>query len=350
MAVREWSLADLAAHIGASLRGSAEHRVSGLHTLRDANPSQVSFLANPRYRSELAMTQAGAVLLREADAEGFAGNALIIANPYLAYAGLSRLFDRTPVPAEGIHPSATVAPSAQIAASASIGPRVVIGENVVIGAGSRVEAGCVVGDGCVIGSDCRLRANVTLYHECILGDRVQIHSGAVIGADGFGFANDKGSWVKISQIGRVRIHDDVDIGANTTVDRGALGDTVLHEGVIIDNLVQVAHNVEIGAHTAIAACTGISGSTRIGRYCTLAGGVGLVGHIELCDHVHITGMTMITKSITEPGAYSSGTAFDQSDRWKKMAVRLRQLDEMAKTVQRLNRCMPERDSQDPAKR
>lgn len=347
MSQLSWCLADLATELGAEVRGNPEHVVTGVHTLRAAGSTDVSFLANPLYRPELASTRAGAVLMRPEDVEGFAGNALLLANPYLGYARLAKLFDRTPRPAAGIHPSAVVAEDAVIDPSVSIGPRVVVESGVTIGAGTVIEAGVVVGARCVIGRDCRLRANVTLYHECQLGDRVQIHSGAVIGADGFGFANDKGNWVKIAQIGRVVIHDDVDIGANTTVDRGALGDTILHSGVIIDNLVQVAHNVEIGENSAIAGCTGISGSTRIGRNCTLAGGVGLVGHIELCDRVHVTGMTMITKSITEPGAYSSGTAFDSTDRWKRMAVRLKQLDDMAGKLRKMEKEVAELRRQDP---
>ncbi len=327
-----WSLAEIAARVGAELRGDAGHIVTGLNTLAGAGPDQVSFLANPRYRPDLASTRAGAVLLRAQDAEDYSGNALLLANPYLAYAQLAAFFDRTPRPAAGIHATAVVGDRACIDASAAIGPRAVIGDDVEIGAGTVVEAGAVIQARARIGNDCRIRANAVIYHDCIVGNRVNIHSGAVIGGDGFGFANDKGRWRKIAQIGRVVIHDDVDIGANTTVDRGALGDTEIHEGVIIDNLVQVAHNVVIGAHTAIAACCGISGSTRIGTHCVLAGGVGVVGHIEIADHVQLTGMTMVTKSITEPGSYSSGTGFQSSEGWKKSAVRFRQLDEMARRL------------------
>ncbi len=332
-----WSLADIAARVGAELRGEGAYRISGLQTLAAAGPEHISFLANPLYRPELAKSAAGAVLLRPADAEGFSGNALILANPYLAYAQLAALFDRTPRPAAGVHASAIVSASARIDATAAIGPRAVIGDEVEIGPGTVVEAGAVIQDRTRIGRDSRIRANAVIYHDCMLGDRVNIHSGAIIGGDGFGFANDRGRWRKIAQIGRVVIHDDVDIGANTTVDRGALGDTEIHEGVIIDNQVQVAHNVVIGSHTAIAACCGISGSTRIGAYCVLAGGVGLVGHIEIADKVQITGMTMVTKSITEPGSYSSGTAFEPSERWKKTAVRIKQLDEMARRLRELER-------------
>lgn len=332
---QRWTLAELAAQVDAELRGQGACVIRGLHTLSGAGPDQLAFLANPLYKAELKTTHAAAVILRAEDAADFNGNALILANPYLAYARLARLFDRTPRPSAGIHASAIVSSSARIDASAAIGPRAVIGDEVSIGAGSVIEAGAVVQARTVIGSDCRIRANAVVYHDCVIGDRVNIHSGAVIGGDGFGFANDRGRWQKIAQIGRVVVHNDVDIGANTTVDRGALDDTVIHEGVIIDNLVQIAHNVVIGAHTAIAACCGISGSTKIGAYCVLAGGVGLVGHIEIADKVQITGMTMVTKSITTPGSYSSGTAFEPSERWKKTAVRVKQLDDMARRLRQM---------------
>lgn len=323
------------AHPGVELRGDPDCEIEGLHTLSCAGPRQLSFLSNPRYKSALKETSAAAVLLRPEDAGDFAGNAVLLLQPYVAYAQLAARFDRTPGPDTGIHASAVVSPSARIGAGAAIGPRAVIGDDVVIGAGTVVDAGAVIHARTTIGSDSRIRSNAVIYHDCMIGDRVNIHAGAVIGGDGFGFANDRGQWRKIAQIGRVVIHDDVDIGANTTVDRGALDDTVIHEGVIIDNLVQIAHNVVIGPHTAIAACCGISGSTRIGARCVLAGGVGLVGHIEIADGVQITGMTMVTKSITEPGSYSSGTAFETSDRWKKTAVRLRQLDDMARRLREL---------------
>lgn len=330
----QWTLAELAQKLDATVRGNPAHSVSGLNTLRSAGPDQLTFLANPLYAAELRQTRAGAVLIREADAVGYEGNALILANPYLAYAKLSRLFDRTPHP-EGVHPSAVVAASARLGEGVAVGPLAVIGDEVEIGAGSVIEAGAVIHARTRIGANCRIRSNAVIYHDCVLGDRVNIHSGAIIGGDGFGFANDRGRWEKIAQIGRVVIHNDVDIGANTTVDRGALEDTEIHNGVIIDNQVQIAHNVVIGAHTAIAACCGISGSTRIGAYCVLAGGVGLVGHIEIADKVMLTGMTMVTKSITASGSYSSGTAFDTTDNWKKMAVRLRRLDDMARRVKDL---------------
>ncbi|MGH8493457.1 MAG: UDP-3-O-(3-hydroxymyristoyl)glucosamine N-acyltransferase [Moraxellaceae bacterium] len=333
--VPSWTLAEIAAHVGAELRGNAELRVSGLQTLSGAGPEHISFLSNPHYRPELSTTRAAAVLLRPDDAQDFTGNALVLANPYVAYAQLAALFDRTPRPVAGTHASAVVSASARIDASAAIGPRAVIGDEVEIGAGTVVEAGAVIQARARLGRDCRVRANAVIYHDCVLGDRVNIHSGSVIGGDGFGFANDKGRWHKIAQIGRVVIHDDVDIGANCTIDRGAIGDTEIHEGVIIDNLVHLAHNVVIGAHTAIAACCGISGSTRVGAYCVLAGKVGVVGHIEITDHVQLTGMTMVTKSISEPGSYSSGTGFQPSASWKRSAVRFRHLDEMARRLREI---------------
>lgn len=330
-----WTLAELADKLGAELRGDPLLQISGVHTLAAAGPHQLSFLANPRYAGELQQTHAGAVLLRPADAGEFAGNALLLANPYLGYARVARLFDRTPRPSAGVHPSAVVSASAQLDASVAVGPCAVVGDDVIIGPGSVIEAGAVIQARTRVGQDCRIRANAVIYHDCLLGDRVNIHSGAIIGSDGFGFANDAGRWEKIAQIGRVVIHDDVDIGANTTIDRGALDDTVIHQGVIIDNQVHLAHNVVIGAFTAIAGCVGIAGSSRIGAYCVLAGGVGVAGHLEVCDKVQFTGMTMVTKSITTPGSYSSGTGMEPTSSWRKTAVRLRQLDDMAHRLREL---------------
>lgn len=329
------TLAELAALTGATLRGDGTRPIDGLGTLKSATAGQLSFLANPLYKAALAGTGAGAVLLRPEDADGFSGDALIIDNPYAAFARLTHLFDRTPVPDPGVHARACVHPEACIGEGSAVGAGAVIEAGAVIGPGCVVEPGAFIGARTRLGARCRIRANAVIHHDCVLGDRVIIHSGAVIGDDGFGFAPANGRWNKIAQIGRVVIHDDADIGANTTIDRGALDDTVIGTGAIIDNLVQIAHNVEIGAHTAIAACCGISGSTKIGAWCVLAGGVGLVGHIEICDQVHITGMTMVTKSITKPGSYSSGTAFDATDNWKKMAVRLKKLDEMARRLREL---------------
>ena len=302
MTGHSYSLAELAARVGAELRGDPERRIRGLDTLQEAGPEQLTFLANAQYRKYLAQTQAGAVLLTPADAEGFAGDALVLDNPYLAFARLSHLFDPKPVAAAGIHPSAVIAEGAQVDPSASIGPGVVIEAGARVGARVTVGAHSYIGARSSIDEDGWLAPRVTLYHDVRIGKRVVIQSGAVIGGEGFGFANNKGVWEKIAQIGGVTIGDDVEIGANTTIDRGALSDTVIGNGVKLDNQIMIAHNVQIGDHTAMAGCCGISGSTKIGRHCMIAGGVGMVGHIEVCDNVFVTGMTMVTRSITEPGA------------------------------------------------
>jgi UDP-3-O-[3-hydroxymyristoyl] glucosamine N-acyltransferase len=331
------TLGQLAERLGATLRGAEAQVITGLATLQEAGPEQLSFLANAQYRKYLAQTQAGAVLLTAADAEGYAGDALIVANPYLAYAQLSHLFDRKPKAAAGIHATAHVAEDAVVDPSASIGPYAVIESGARIGAEVCIGAHCVIGARSVIGDGGWLAPRVTLYHDVRIGKRVVIQSGAVIGGEGFGFANEKGVWQKIAQIGGVTIGDDVEIGANTTVDRGALSDTLIGNGVKLDNQIMIAHNVQVGDNTAMAGCCGISGSTKIGRNCMIAGGVGMVGHIEVCDNVFVTGMTMVTRSITEPGAYSSGTAMQPAGEWKKSAARIRQLDEMAKRLRELEK-------------
>ena len=332
-----FSLAQLAEELGARLVGNASKRITGLAALEDADSDQVSFLANRQFRKLLVDSRAGALLLTEADAADFSGNALVVKDPYVAYARLSHRFDPKPLAASGVHPTAVVAPTAQVDPSAAVGPGVVIEEDVVIGADVTLGAHCFIGARCEIGDGSWLAPRVTLYHDVRMGQRVVIQSGAVIGGEGFGFANDQGRWVKIAQIGGVLIGDDVEIGANTTIDRGAINDTVIGNDVKLDNQIQIAHNVHIGDHTAMAACVGISGSTRIGAHCTIAGGVGMVGHIDICDHVFISGMTMVTRSITEPGAYSSGTAMQPAAEWRKSAARIRQLDSLAKRVQQLEK-------------
>ncbi len=331
------TLGQLAEALGATLKGPEALQITGLATLQEAGPGQLSFLANPQYRKYLDNCQAGAVLLKAADAESFAGNALIVADPYQAYARISHLFDPKPKAVAGIHPSAVVAEDAQVDASASIGPFAVIESGARIGADVSIGAHCFIGARCVVGEGGWLAPRVTLYHDVTIGKRVVIQSGAVIGGEGFGFANENGIWRKIAQIGGVTIGDDVEIGVNTAVDRGALSDTRIGDGVKLDNQIQIAHNVQIGDHTAMAACVGISGSTRIGKHCMLAGGVGLVGHIDICDNVFVSGMTMVTRSITEPGSYSSGTAMQPLADWRKSAARIRQLDDMAKRLQQLEK-------------
>jgi UDP-3-O-[3-hydroxymyristoyl] glucosamine N-acyltransferase len=330
-------LGQLAEFLGATLRGSADKEITGLATLQEAGPGQVSFLANPHYRKFLGTTHAAAVLIKPADAEGYAGDALLIADPYLAYARISHLFDPKPKSAAGIHPTAVVAEDALVDATASVGAYAVIESGARIAAGVTIGAHCYIGARSVIGEGGWLAPRVTLYHDVRVGQRVVIQSGAVLGGEGFGFANEKGVWQKIAQIGGVTIGDDVEIGVNTAIDRGAMDDTRIGNGVKLDNQIQIAHNVQVGDHTAMAACVGISGSAKIGKHCMLAGGVGMVGHIEICDGVFITGMTMVTRSITEPGSYSSGTAMQPAAEWRKSAARIRQLDDMARRLQQLEK-------------
>jgi UDP-3-O-[3-hydroxymyristoyl] glucosamine N-acyltransferase len=331
------TLGQLAEFLGATLRGPEDKQITGLATLQEAGPGQVSFLANPQYRKFLATTHAAAVLLKPADAEGYAGDALLIADPYLAYARISHLFDPKPKAAPGIHPTAVIADDAVVDAAASVGAYAVIESGAQIAAGVIIGAHCFIGARSVIGEGGWLAPRVTLYHDVRIGQRVVIQSGAVLGGEGFGFANQKGVWQKIAQIGGVTIGDDVEIGVNTAIDRGAMDDTRIGNGVKLDNQIQIAHNVQVGDHTAMAACVGISGSAKIGKHCMLAGGVGLVGHIEICDGVFITGMTMVTRSITEPGSYSSGTAMQPAAEWRKSAARIRQLDDMARRLQQLEK-------------
>ena len=332
-----YTLSQLAEKCGARLQGDGDKQVSGLNTLQDAQGHELSFLANPAYARYLETTRAGAVILCPDSASGFAGNALILDNPYLGYARLSSLFDTDRGGNEGIHPSAVVDETAIVDATAAIGASVVIEAGVQIAAGVRIDAGTVVGHDSVLGAGVRLHRNVTVCHGVTIGDRTIIHSGAVIGGDGFGNAHADGRWHKIAQIGGVVIGSDVEIGNNTCIDRGALGNTEIHSGVRLDNLIQIAHNVVIGENTAIAAGVGISGSTKIGKNCTIAGAAGFAGHLTIADGTFISGMAMITRSITRAGSYSSGTGFMESREWRKNVVRFRQLDDLARRVKQLEK-------------
>lgn len=332
-----YTLREIADILSAELRGNAGLTITGIAGLGKAKSDQISFLAQSRYRNELRDCKAGAMILRDRDAELFQGNVLVVDDPYLSYATLSRLFDTTIKQSSGIHPRAVIAETAQIDPSAEIGPHAVIGEDVVIGKNVRIGPGVVIGDRSRIGDNSRLFANVSIYHDVSIGEDCMIHSNTVIGADGFGFAQDRehGGWRKIHQLGGVQIGNRVEIGASTTIDRGALDDTVIADGVIIDNQVHIAHNCIIGENTAIAGNCGFAGSTKVGKNCTFAGAVGVVGHIEIVDNVHVTGMTMVTKSILEPGSYSSGTTAIPSHEWRKNAVRFNQLNHLASRVKAL---------------
>lgn len=304
--------------------------IEKLATLQSARSDELAFLANPRYLSQLEITQAGAVLVDEKNAIHCPDNtlAIVVKNPYLAYARLTELFRYISQSSVTIHPTAIVPDSVKLGDNVQIGAYCVLGENVEIGNYTRLDSHVTLEDNAIIGKNCQLKSHVFIGHHCQLGDFVTLHSHAGIGNEGFGFAPcglpDTAGWQKIHQLGRVIIGNHVRIGSHTCVDRGAIEDTIIGDNVIIDNLVQIAHNVEIGAGTAIAACTGIAGSAKVGKRCVLAGGVGLVGHITLADDVTITGMSMVTKSITQAGSYSSGTPLMQSQQWKKSAIHFKQ--------------------------
>ena len=333
------TLAQLASALEARLQGNGDTLIEGVATLGNANASQIAFLANSKYRSHLDSTAAGAVILSEADAEHFSGNALIMANPYLGYAQVAQLLDTTPDSAEGIHPTAVVHPEATLGDNVSLGANVVIEAGAIIGDNVQIGPGCVIGRGAQLGAGTKLWANVTVYHNVIVGQDCLVHSGAVIGSDGFGYANEKGQWVKIPQLGSVRIGDRVEIGANTCIDRGALDDTIIEEGVILDNLVQIAHNDVIGAHTAIAGATVLAGSTTIGKYCIIGGNSAIAGHLTIADGTHISGMTGVTRSIKEKGLYASPPPLQEAKQWRKNSVRMRQLDEMYRRLRELEKQM-----------
>ncbi|HEX5122151.1 MAG TPA: UDP-3-O-(3-hydroxymyristoyl)glucosamine N-acyltransferase, partial [Rhodanobacteraceae bacterium] len=321
------TLGEIAARFDLELRGDAATKISGVATLADAGPGQLGFLANPRYKAQLAATRADAIVLRAADADAFARATLIAPDPYVAFARIATLYERAPAAAPGVHASAVVGGGARISASASIGPHCVVDAEAEIGDGAILGPHCIVGRGCSVGAQSRLVARVTLVQDVRLGKRVLIHPGAVIGADGFGIAFAKDHWEKVPQLGGVVVGDDCEIGANTTIDRGALGDTVLEEDVRLDNQIQIAHNVFIGAHTAMAGCAAVAGSARIGRYCLIGGDAGILGHITIADNVRITAKAMITQSIDTAGEYSSGLTAQESGAWRKNAVRFRHLDE-----------------------
>lgn len=341
-----WRLGDLAQSLGLELVGDPNLEVHSLATLGSAGSGQLSFLANPMYRRQLDSTAATAVIINPQFASDCPVAALVADNPYLMYAKVSHFFDRRHRPDCGVHPSAYVATDAVLGAGCRIGPMAVIESGAVLADNVEVGAGAVVGANCRIGANTTLHANVTFYHGVKTGDRCTFHSGVVVGADGFGFANDQGQWQKIAQVGAVSIGNDVEVGANTTIDRGAIQDTIIGNGVILDNQIQIAHNVEIGECTAIAGCTGIAGSTKIGKYCTIAGAVGIAGHLEITDRVHLTMRSAITKSITEPGSYSSGTAMSTTSLWRKNAARFRQLDEMARKISRLEKLLKSQQTSD----
>lgn len=337
MTTRGFSLGEIASRFGLELRGDPTLTIDGVATLAGATPGRIAFLANPRYRSQLATCTAGAVVMKASDSDAWPGASLIAKDPYVAFARIASLFEPRPAIDAGIHPSAAVAPNAQVAAGASIGAFCVIDDEARIEEGAVLGPHCIVGPRCIVGAHSRLVARVTLVQDVRLGRRVLIHPGAVLGADGFGLAFDADHWIKVPQLGGVLVGDDCEIGANTTIDRGALGDTVLEEDVRLDNQIQIAHNVTIGAHSALAGCAAVAGSATIGRYCLIGGGAGILGHLSVADRVTITAMTLVTHSIREPGEYSSGTPIQPNRAWRKNAARFRHLDELARRVDTLEK-------------
>jgi len=331
------SLGALVDRFGLELEGDPDTPIRGLGTLRSAGPDELGFLANRAYADQLEDCRAAAVILSAPDAERFDGNRLISANPYADWARIADLLHPTPRQAAGIHPSASIGTESRIDPTATVGANVSIGDGVSIGARVVVGPGSVIEDGVEIGADSRLVAQVFIGRDCRIGERVIAHPGVVIGADGFGLAFDRDRWLKVPQLGRVLIGDDCEIGANTTIDRGAVDDTVLEQDVRLDNQVQIAHNVHIGAHTAIAGCSGVAGSTRIGRYCMIAGACGIAGHLVLTDRVVITAMSTVLDSIDQPGHYGSGIPARPHGQWKRLLVRLGQLDDWFGRLRRVEK-------------
>ncbi len=331
----EISLGELSARLAVPLIGDGATRVSRVAQLTNADAKSLSFLGDARYRRHLAVTGAAAVILKEADAQSAKVPVLISDNPYLTFAKAARILYPQPPVIGGIHPSAIVDESARVDATAWIGPTAVLEAHVVVAARAFIGPGCILAEGVSVDEDCRLIARVTLCAGTRVGKRALIHPGAVIGREGFGFARDGERWIRIPQVGRTVLGDDVEIGANTSVDRGAIEDTVIGDGVKLDNHIQVGHNVTIGDNTAVVSNTGISGSTRIGRNCTIAGAVGIAGHLDIGDDVHFTGMAMVTRSFTEPGVYSSGIPAMPIADWRRNVVRFRHLDDLTRRVKQL---------------
>ena len=331
------SLGELAVRFGCELRGNPDTSIERVAPLGNADAHSISFLGNPRYRQQLAETHAAAVILDSASAAHCPVAVLVCANPFATYARIAGILNPPPVMPPGVHATAVVAESARIDPTAHIGPLCVIGARTVVGARAVIGPHCVIEDDVSVGADVRLVARVTLCHGAALGPRCLLHPGSVIGADGFGFAPEARKWLKVPQIGSVRLGSDVEIGANTTVDRGAIEDTLLEDGVKLDNQIQIGHNVRIGAHTAIAACTGISGSTTIGSRCQIAGMVAMGGHLEICDDVVILGTSMISHSITAPGVYCSGIPFEDARTWRRLVGHFKRLGLYADRLKRLER-------------
>jgi len=340
------SLRELVDRLGGTLRGDAkdsEHRVTRVGTLGEARPDALSFLSNPHYRHLLANTRAGCVILAAADAEACPVPCIVTSNPYLYYARAALLICPPHPIGSGCHPQATVSSQAEIDPSAYISVGAVLGAGTKVGESVYIGPGCIIGERVRIGRGTRLNAGVTVIAEATIGEDCILHPGAVIGADGFGLAWNGSNWERVPQLGSVIIGNRVDVGANTTIDRGAIGNTVIEDDVKLDNLIQIGHNVCIGAHTAIAGCTGISGSSTVGRNCLIGGQVGIAGHLTIADGTVITGKTLVNHSIHRPGQYSGALPMDDSARWRRNSARFRRLEQLARRLRKLEQHDGDRD-------
>jgi UDP-3-O-[3-hydroxymyristoyl] glucosamine N-acyltransferase len=332
-----FTLAELAARTGVAVEGDPTRRVVRVGTLEHGDADAIAFLANPRYRPQLVSTRAGAVIVSPADAAATALPKLVSPNPYATYARVAALLHPDERPTAGVHASAVIDATAAIASDAAIGPHAVVGARARVGAGAVVGAGCFVGDDAEIGEQVRLYANAVVYARCVVGPRTVVHAGAVIGADGFGMAEEGGRWLRIPQVGRVVVGADCEIGANTTIDRGAIDDTVIEDDVKLDNQIQVGHNCTIGRHTAIAGCVGIAGSAHIGRNCRIGGAAMISGHLSIPDGTVVSGGTLVSDTLAGPGVYTSVFPILPHRDWRKVAAVLRRLDELAERVRALER-------------
>ncbi len=338
----QYTLAELTKGLDVAIQGDPDCLIEGVCTIQQAATGRITFLNNPLYKKYLPTTQASAVILLSDDALTCPVNALISRDPYYTYTQIATFFDDRPQAKKGIHPTVVIGQQCQIDETVSIGAHCVIGDNVTLAAGVVIDSGCVIGAFSTIGEASHLHANVTLYHKIQIGKRVLIASGTVIGSDGFGIAKHKGVWHKVPQLGRVVIEDDVEIGANCAIDRGAIEDTVIEKGVKLDNLIQIGHNVQIGEYSALAGCVGVSGSTVIGKNCLIGGGSGFAGHLTIADNVVVTGMTAVTKSIRVPGIYSSGVGgLLPNLEWRKNSARLHRLDQLTERVKFLETALAE---------
>jgi UDP-3-O-[3-hydroxymyristoyl] glucosamine N-acyltransferase len=336
-AVMPVSLGELAVRFGCELHGDPAIVIDSVAALAEAHERALSFLAISRYRRQLAHTRAAAVVLDASAVAECPVASLVCENPYATYARIAAWLHPGPPVIAGVHPAAIIDPAAQVDPTAYVGPGAVVGAGAYIGARAFIGAHCVIGAGVRIAEDVRLVARVTLGERVTLAARVLVQPGAVLGADGFGFAPERGTWVKVPQLGGVSVGADVEIGANTTIDRGAIGNTVIEEGVKLDNQIQIGHNVRIGAHTIMAACVGVSGSVTIGRRCMIGGAVGIAGHLSICDDACVTGVSFVSRSITRPGVYSSGIPTAEAGRWRRIVARLKHIDSWVARLKKVER-------------